>query len=160
MRPDRFERLLTAAINTDGRFTARTYTEADFTRSSYGIIATTKTGVPVNVQIAGRLADGERHGTDSQPVTDTPHTDLERPDPIENGQLNLAHLERYLASLAVAAAPDEVKAVKLYQEHGGTGAIPYGATFTYHSGAAIFLNVFSAGTSRHADFAPPETVKA
>ncbi|MFF4527028.1 hypothetical protein [Streptomyces bluensis] len=160
MRPGRFERLLTAAINHDGRLTARTYADAGFTRSPRGIIATTPTGVPVNVQIAARLADGERHDHAEQPVTDTPYPDLERPDPIENGALDLAVFERYLASLAVAAAPDEVKTVTLFQQRGDAGAVRYGATFTYHSGGAVFLNVLSAGRARHEDFAPPATVSS
>lgn len=130
MRPDRFERLLTAAINADGRLTARTYAEAGFTRSPRGIIATTPTGVPVNVQIVARLADGERHDHAEQPVTDSPHPDLERPNPIENRGLDLAVFERYLASVAVAVAPDEVKGVALYQERGDAGAVRYGATLT------------------------------
>lgn len=159
MRPDRFERLLADAINRDGRLTARTYAEAGFTRSRHGIIATSPAGVPVNVQIVARLADGERHDQAEQPVTDTPHADIRRPDPTDNGKLDLAALEQYLAGLAVAAAPSEVESVTLYQDR-GPGAVRYGATLTYHSGAAIYLYVLSAGTARHEDFAPPATVSA
>lgn len=160
MRPDRFERLLADAINAEGRLTARTYAEADFTRSPNGIIATTRTGVPVNVQIVGRLADGERQDHPSQPVTGSAHPDLPIPDPVEGGKLDLAKLEQYLAGLAVSAAPEETASVALYQERDEPGAIRYGATFTYHSGAAVFLYVLSAGSSRHSDFVPPATVNA
>lgn len=160
MRTDRFERLLTDAINHDGRLTASTYADAGFTRSPRGIIATTPTGVPVNMQIIGRLADGERHDHPAQPVTDTPHPDIERPDPTQGGTLDLTKLERYLASLAVAAAPAEIQKVTLFQDRGDSGAVRFGATFTYHSGAAVFLYVLSAGTARHTDFAPPATVNA
>jgi hypothetical protein len=90
MRPDRFERLLADAINHDGRLTARTYAEDGYTRSPYGIVATTRAGVPVNVQIVGRLADGARHGQEAQPVTGTPHPRLDVPDPAESGKLDLA----------------------------------------------------------------------
>jgi hypothetical protein len=160
MRPDRFERLLTDAINHDGRLTARTYAEDGFTRSPRGIIATTRAGVPVNVQIVGRLADGERHDHPAQPVTDTPHPRLDVPDPAESGKLDLAVFERYLAGLAVAATPDEVRSVALYQERDKPGAVRYGLTITYHSGAVIFLYVLTAGRARHEDFVPPATVNA
>lgn len=160
MRPDRFERLLADAINNDGRLTARTYTEADFTRSPHGIIATTRTGVPVNVQIVARLADGERHGQAVQSVTGTPHPSLGIPDPAEGRGLDLAVFEKYLAGLVVAAAAEEVADVALYQDRSEPGAISYGATITFHSGAAVFLYVLSAGSSRHTAFEPPATVNA
>jgi len=160
MRPARFEQLLADAINHDGRLTARTYEQAEFGRSPRGIIATTPTGVPVNVQIVGRLADGERHDHAAQPVTGTPHPDLNIPDPTVNGKLDLAAVEKYLAGLAVAATPDEVQSVALYQDREAPGAVRYGATLTYHSGAAIFLYILSAGSARHEDFAPPATVSA
>lgn len=160
MRPERFERLLADAINGDGLLTARTYAEAGYQRSRYGIIATTPTGAPVNVQIVGRLADGERNEQPAPPVTGTPHPDLERPDPIQGGKLDLARVERYLAALAVTAAPDEVSRVRLYQEREQPGAVRYGATLTFHNGAAVFLYVLSAGGARHEDFAPPATVNA
>lgn len=160
MRPDRFERLLTDAVNRDGRLTARTYTEAGFDRSPYGVIATTRTGTPVNVQLVGRLADGERHDHPGQPVTGDPHPDLPIPDPLTGGGLDLAAVEKYLTGLAVAAAPAEVRHVALYQDRPEPGAVRYGATLTFHSGAAIFLYVHSAGTARHTDFQPPATVTA
>lgn len=159
MRPDRFERLLADAINRDRRLTARTYAEADISRSPYGIVATTRTGVPVNVQIIGRLADGERHDQPAQPVTSTPHPLLDTPDPAESGKLDLAAFERYVASLAVAATPDEISSVSLYQDR-DQSAVRYGLTISYHNGAAIYLYVLSAGSSRHEDFAPPAMVSA
>lgn len=158
MRPDRFERLLADAINNDRRLTARTYREADVSRSPYGIVATTPTGAPVNVQIVGRLADGERHDHPAEPVTSTPHPDLPIPDPVEGGKLDLAKLEQYLAGLAVSAAPEETASVALYQQRDKPGAVRYGATISYHNGAAVFLYVLSAGSSRHEDFAPPALV--
>lgn len=160
MRPDRFERLLADAINQDRRLTARTYAEDGFTRSPTGIIATTPAGVPVNVQIVGRLADGERPDHPAQPVTSTPHPDLEVPDPVQGGKLDLAALEKYLAGLAVRVAPEETAGVVLYQDRDEPGAVRYGVTLTYHNGAAIYLYVLSAGSSRHSDFAPPATVNA
>lgn len=160
MRPNRFERLLAEAVNNDRRLTARTYTEADFTRSPYGIIAATPTGAPINVQITGRLANGERHDTPAEPVTAAPHPDLAIPDPVEGGKLDLAKVEQYLAGLAVSVAPAETASVALYQNREQPGAVRYGATLTYHNGAAIFLNVLSAGSSRHEDFAPPALVSA
>ena len=160
MRPERFERLLADAINTDGRLTARTYTEAGFTRSLHGIIATTRTGVPINLQIVGRLADGERNDHPAPPVTGTPHEQLNTPDPAENGTLDLTTFEQYIAGLVTAAAPDEIKTVSLYQDRETPGAVRYGATITYHSGAATFLYVLSAGTTRHEDFTPPAKVSA
>lgn len=160
MRPARFERLLADAINRDGRLTAKTYEEAQFGRSPRGIIATTPTGTPVNVQIAGRLAAGERHDTPEQPVTGTRHPDLAIPDPVSGGKLDLAAVEKYLAGLAVSAAGDEVQRVDLYQDREEPGAVRYGATITFHSGAAVFLYVLSAGSARHEDFAPPATVNA
>ena len=160
MRPERFERLLADAINQDRRLTARTYDEAGFTRSPRGIIATTPTGIPVNVQIIGRLAEGERHGPEGQTVTSTPHPDLPIPDPVNGGKLDLANLEQYLAGLAVNAAPAETASVALYQQRDEPGGVRYGATITYHSGAMIFLYVLSAGSNRHEDFAPPATVNA
>ena len=160
MRPDRFERLLADAINTDRRLTARTYSEEGFTRSLYGIIATTPSGVPANVQIASRLADGERHDQPAPPVLGTPHPRLDVPDPAESGKLDLALFERYLAGLAVAATPDEIANVKLYQDRDNPGAVHYGMTITYNNGAVIFLYVLSAGSSRHEDFAPPALVNA
>lgn len=160
MRPDRFERLLADAINRDGQLTARTYAEADYSRSPHGIIATTKTGTPVNVQIVGKLADGERHDQPAQPVTSTAHPDLPIPDPVEGGKLDLVKLEQYLTGLAVSAAPAETASVALYQQRDKPGAVRYGATITYHSGAAIFLYILSAGNSRHEDFVPPATVNA
>ncbi|MGW2520557.1 hypothetical protein ACWC09_26780, partial [Streptomyces sp. NPDC001617] len=107
MRPARLERLLADVINQDGRLTAQTYREAGFDRSPYGIIATTRTGVPVNVQIVGRLADGERHDHPAQPVTGAPHPALDVPDPAEGGTLDVAVFEKYLAALAVSVAADE-----------------------------------------------------
>lgn len=160
MRPDRFERLLADAINRDGRLTARTYAEADFTRSRFGIIATTPTGTPVNVQIVGRLADGERNDQPAAPVLSAPHPDLAIPDPTEGGKLDLAALEQYVAGLVVAAAPEEIAKVGLYQNRPAPGAVHYGLTVTYHSGAATFVYVLSAGASRHADFEPPALVGA
>ncbi|MFF1284316.1 hypothetical protein ACFVY4_26690 [Streptomyces sp. NPDC058299] len=160
MRTERFERLLVDAINRDGRMTARTYAEADFTRSPHGVIATTRTGVPANVQIVGRLADGERHDHAEQPITGTPHPALDTPDPTEGGHLDLALFERYIAGLAVAAAPEEIRTVALYQDRDKPGGVRYGATITFHSGAAIFVYVLSAGNRRHEDFAPPATVNA
>lgn len=158
MRPDRFQRLLVDAINNDRRLTARTYREADVSRSPYGIVATTPTGAPVNVQIVGRLADGERHDQPAAPVLGDPHPDLAIPDPVEGGKLDLAKVEQYLAGLAVSVAPAETARVALYQDREHPGAVRYGATLTYHNGAAIFLYVFSAGSSRHEDFAPPALV--
>jgi hypothetical protein len=158
MRPDRFERLLADAINQDRRLTARTYSEADITRSSCGIAATTPTGVPVHVQIASRLADGERHDQPAQPVTSAPHPDLPIPDPVDGGKLDLAKVEQYLAGLAVSVAPEETASVALYQDRKKPGAVHYGATLTYHNGAAIFLYILSAGSSRHEDFTPPALV--
>lgn len=155
MRPDRFERLLADAINRDGRLTARTYHEADFTRSAYGIVATTPTDTPVNLQIVGRLADGERNDHPAAPVLSTPHPDLAIPDPAEGGKLDLAVLEQYLAGLVVATVPAEIAKVSLYQNRPAPGAVHYGLTVTYHSGAATFVYVLSAGSSRHADFEPP-----
>ncbi|MFB7738238.1 hypothetical protein ACFC08_28395 [Streptomyces sp. NPDC056112] len=158
MRPDRLQRLLTDAINHDKRLTARTYSEADYTRSAYGIIATTPAGTPVNVQLVGRLADGERHDHPAPPVTGTPHPDLPTPDPVEGGKLSLARLEQYLAGLAVAAAPEETASISLYQDRDTPGAVRYGATITYNNGAMAFLYVLSAGNSRHTDFAPPASI--
>ena len=158
MRPDRFERLLVDAINRDGRLAARTYREADFTRSPHGIIATAPTGAPVNVQIVGRLADGERHDHPAAPVTGDPHPDRPIPDPVEGGKLDLAKLEQYLAGLAVSVAPEETASVALYQDRDKPGAVRYGATLAYHNGAAIYLYVLSAGSSRHEDFVPPALV--
>lgn len=160
MRPDRFERILTAAINTDGRLTARTYAEAGFTRSPRGIIATTRTGVPVNIQIVGRLADGERHDHNEQPITGTAYPARPVPDPAEGGSLDLAVLEKYLTGLIIKAAPEEIQDVRLYQQRDTPGSITYGATITYHSGAVTFLYVFSAGSTRHEDFVPPAKVSA
>lgn len=160
MRPDRFERLLVDAINVDGRLTAHTYAEDGFTRSPRGIIATTPGGVPVNVQLVGRLADGARHDHPTPPVTGDPHPDVPIPDPVEGSKLDLAKLEQYLASLAVSAAPAETASVALYQDRDRPGAIRYGATFTYHNGETVYLYVFSAGSSRHEDFAPPALVSA
>jgi hypothetical protein len=160
MRPARLEGLLVDAINRDGRLTARTYTEAGFDRSPHGVIATTRAGVPVTVQIVGRLADGERHDHREQPVTGTPHPRLDVPDPAETGRLDLTVFERYLAALAVNAAADETSSVTMYQDRDAPGAVRYGATLAYHSGAAIYLYVLTAGTARHEDFAPPATVNA
>lgn len=160
MRPQRFQQLLTDAINRDGQLTARTYTQADFTRSPHGIIATTPTGVPVNVQIIGRLADGERHDHAEAPVTSEQHPPIDIPDLTPGGKLQLAAVEKYLAALAVQAAGAEIKNVALYQDRDTPGAVRYGATFTFHSGAAIYLYVLSAGSARHDDFAPPATVNA
>jgi hypothetical protein len=160
MRPDRFERLLADAINRDGRLTARTYSEAGFDRSPHGVIATTRAGVPVNVQIVGRLADGERHDQPAPPVTGKPHPALDIPDPASGNKLDVAAVEKYLAALAVSVAADETSSVACYQDRDTPGAIRYGATLTYHNGAAIFLYVFSAGGSRHEDFAPPAMVNA
>ncbi|MFE4420471.1 hypothetical protein [Streptomyces sp. NPDC056817] len=160
MRAERFERLLADAINHDKRLTARTYSEADFTRSLYGIIATTPTGVPVNVQVIGRLAEGERDDHPAPPVISTPHPDLPIPDPVEGGKLDLARLEQYLAGLAVAATPEEVESISLYQDRDAPGAVRYGATITYNNTAMIYLYVLSAGSSRHVDFVPPATVHA
>jgi len=160
MRPTRFERLLADAINQDGRLTARTYSEAGFDRSPHGIIATTRTGVPVNVQIVGRLADGERHDPPAEPVTGAPYPRLDAPDPAESGTLDVAVFEKYLAALAVSVAADEVRSVALYQDRETPGAVRYGATLTFHSGAAIYLYVLTAGSARHEAFAPPATVNA
>ncbi|MER6350703.1 hypothetical protein ABT186_02305 [Streptomyces sp. NPDC001634] len=160
MRPARLELLLVDAINADGRLTARTYKEAGQTRSPYGIVATSRTGVPIDVQIVGRLADGERHDQPAQPVTGDPHPHLDAPDPAETGRVDLALFERYLASLAVSVAANETSSVALYQDRKEPGAVRYGATLSYHNGAAIFLYVLSAGSSRHEDFAPPATVNA
>lgn len=160
MRPDRFERLLADAINRDGRLAARTYSEVGFTRSAYGIVATTPAGTPVNVQIVGRLADGERNDQPAAPVLGTPHSDLVIPDPVEGGKLDLAVLEQYVAGLVVAAVPAEIAEVGLYQNRPTPGAVHYGLTVTYYSGAATFVYVLSAGASRHADFEPPALVGA
>ncbi|MBL3664570.1 hypothetical protein JL475_00720 [Streptomyces sp. M2CJ-2] len=160
MRPDRFERLLTDAINHDKRLTARTYSEAGFTRSPHGITATIPGCAPVNVQIVGRLADGERHDHPAPPVASTPHPDLPIPDPTDGRSLSLAALEQYLVGLAVAAAPAETASVRLYQDRDTPGAVRYGATITYHNGATIYLYILSAGSSRHEDFTPPATVNA
>lgn len=160
MRPARFERLLADAINRDGRLTARTYTEAGFDRTPHGIIATTRTGVPVNVQIVGRLADGERHDHPAPPVTGTPHPHLDAPDPAESGTLDVAVFEKYLAALAVNAAADEVQSVAPYQDRDTPGAVRYGTTLTFHTGAAVYLYVLTAGSTRHEYFTPPATVNA
>lgn len=160
MRPARLERLLADAINRDGRLTARTYAEAGFDRSPHGIIATTRAGVPVNVQIVGRLADGERHDRPAPPVTGTAHPHLNVPDPAESGALDVAVFEEYLAALAVNAAADEVQSVDRYHDREEPKAVRYGATLTYHSGAAIYLYVLTAGSTRHEYFAPPATVNA
>ena len=160
MRPARFERLLTDAINQDGRLTAKTYREAGFDRSPHGIIATTRASVPVNVQIVGKLADGERHDQPAAPVTGDPHPHLDTPDPAESGKLDLALFERYLTALAVSVAADETSSAATYQARKEPGAIRYGATLTYHNGAAIYLYVYSAGSNRHEDFAPPAMVNA
>lgn len=160
MRPDRFQRLLVDAINRDRRLTARTYEDAEYGRSPYGIVAATPGGVPVNVQIVGRLADGERHDHPAQPVTSSPHPDLPVPDPVDGGKLDLAKLEQYLAGLAVSVAPEETASVALYQDRDEPGAVRYGATLSYHNGAAIYLYVLSAGSSRHEDFVPPALVNA
>ncbi|MFJ6560001.1 hypothetical protein ACIQMV_08985 [Streptomyces sp. NPDC091412] len=160
MRPDRFERLLADAINHDRRLAARTYSEADFTRSLYGIIATTAAGVPVNVQVTSGLADGERDEHPAPPVISDPHPDLPIPDPVEGGKLDLARLEQYIAGLAVAATPEEIESISLYQDRDTPGAVRYGATITYNNTAMIYLYVLSAGSSRHADFVPPATVNA
>lgn len=160
MRPVRMEHLLVDAINRDGRLTAHTYSEAGFDRSPHGIIATTRAGVSVNVQIVGRLADGERHDQPATPVTGDPHPSLDSPDPTETGKLDLALFERYLTALAVSVAADETSSATLYGHRKEPGAIRYGATLTYRNGAAIFLYVYSAGSSRHEDFAPPATVDA
>ena len=160
MRTERIERILADAINKDDHLTARTYTEANYTRSPRGIIATTPTGIPVNIQIAGRLADGERHNQKEQPVTGAPHQPHGTPNPTESGSLDLAVFEQYLAGLIVAAASDEIKNIALYQDRDTPGAVRYGLTITYHSGAATFLYVLSAGATRHEEFAPPATVSA
>ncbi|MFB0617278.1 hypothetical protein [Streptomyces sp. AGS-58] len=160
MRSDRFERLLVDAINADGRLTARTYAEAGFDRSPHGAIAATGRGAAVNVQIVGRLADGARHDHAEQPVTGEPHEALPVPDPAETGTLDLETFERYLAGLVVGAAPEEVRTVTLYRDRDAPGAVRYGATITYHDGAATFLYVLSAGDKRHEDFGPPAKVGA
>jgi hypothetical protein len=160
MRPARLERLLADAINHDGRLAAKTYTEAGFDRSPYGIVATTRSGLSANVQIVGRLAPGERHNQPAAPVTGAPHPSLDCPDPAETGKLDLALFERYLTALAVSVAADETSSVALYGHRKEPGAIRYGATLTYRNSAAIFLYVYSAGTARHEDFAPPVTVGA
>ncbi|MGW2520420.1 hypothetical protein ACWC09_26095, partial [Streptomyces sp. NPDC001617] len=82
------------------------------------------------------------------------------PDPAEGGTLDVAVFEKYLAALAVSVAADEVQQVTLFQDRDRAGAVRYGATLTYHSGAAIFLNVLRAGGTRHEDFVPPATVNA
>lgn len=158
MRPDRFERLLVDAINRDGRLSAQTYSEADFTRSLYGIIATTRLGVSANIQIVGRLADGERNDQPAAPVIGAPHPGFDSPDPDESGKLDLAAFEQYVTSLAVSAVSDEISSVALYQHRKEPGAVRYGATITYNNGAATFLYVLSAGSARHEDYAPPATV--
>lgn len=112
------------------------------------------------MQITGRLADGERHDQPAQPVTGTPHPDLPVPDPVEGGTLDLAKVEQYLAGLAAAVAPAETASVTLYQNRAEPGSIRYGATLTFHNGAAIYLYVLSAGNARHEDFVPPATVNA
>lgn len=160
MRPDRFERLLVDAINADGRLTTKTYTDAGFGRSPHGIIAATPTGVPVNVQIIGRLADGERHDHAEQPVTGEPYPSLDVPDPATGSSLDLTAVEKYLVGLVVRAAGAEIKDVILYQDRDAPGAVRYGATFAFHNGAAVFLYILSAGSSRHEDFTPPATVNA
>lgn len=161
MRPDRFERLLADAINQDGRLSARTYVEAEFTRTRRGIIATTPGGTPINLQIAARSADGDNYAQpEGPPVTGAPHPLLDDAVLPNGAVLELAAVERYLAGLAVAAAPEEIAAVHLYQDREKPGAVRYGATFTFHSGAAIFLYVLSAGSSRHTDYVPRATVSA
>lgn len=160
MRPARLERLLTDAINRDGRLTAHTYEDAEFGRSPHGIIATSPVGVPVNVQIVGRLADGERHDQPAPPVTGKPHPGFDVPDPASGSKLDLAAVEKYLAALAVSVTADEISNVALYQDRDTPGAVRYGATLTYHNGAAIYLYVYSAGSARHEDFAPPAMANA
>ncbi|MFI9598969.1 hypothetical protein ACIHCX_03640 [Streptomyces sp. NPDC052043] len=157
MRPDRFEGLLVAAINQDGRLTARTYRDADVDRSRFGIVATTSTGTPVNVQIAVTLAANERDEHPAPPVLGDPHPDLPIPDPVEGGKLDLARLEQYLAGLAIAATPREIASIRQYQDRETPGAVRYGATITYNNTAVIYLYVLTAGSNRHSDFAPPAT---
>ena len=102
----------------------------------------------------------ERHDHAEQPVTGEPYPSLDVPDPATGSSLDLTAVEKYLVGLVVRAAGAEIKDVILYQDRDAPGAVRYGATFAFHNGAAVFLYILSAGSSRHEDFTPPATVNA
>lgn len=132
MRPDRFTAMLAGSVNRDGKMTARTYADAGITRSLYGLVLNER----LNVQIIARSAERDDYRKPEQVVTGEPCPPVSAAEPRD-----LVTVERYLTALAVAAAAGEIKAVQLYSQRDKPQAIPYGATFTFHSGAGIFLYI-------------------
>ncbi len=134
MRPARFQNLLAAAVNHDGRLTAATYAEAGITTSLYGLVLTGTVGA--NVQIVARSALGDDYSQPEHIVTDTEHPVLPL---FRTMELRPDSLERYLAALIIDVAPAEFRAMYLYTERGAP--VNYGCTFMFHDGSAIFMYV-------------------
>lgn len=136
MRPARFQNLLAAAVNADGKLTAATYENTGITTSRWGLII--QGPVHASVQIVARSADGDDYGQPETIVTGTPHPSL---PVLAMMPLRKDAVERYLAALIIDIAPDEVRSVHLYSDRDKPGAIKHGATFAFHDGSKIFLYV-------------------
>lgn len=142
MRPDRFTTMLTGAVNHDGKITARTYADSGIAWSWYGLVLSGP--VKGSVQVVARSAIGDDYSKPEQIVTGEPCQQISTVEPRD-----LPTAEQYLAALCVAAAADEIKDVTLYSQRSKTQAIPYGATFTFHSGAAIFMYITEKDHGRY-----------
>ena len=133
MRPARFQRLLALAVDNDEHMTATTYAEAGITRSLWGLILT---GPPsADVQIAARSAIGDDYTQPETIVTGAtlPFLGAPKPEQVEG-------IPSYLAMLVNDVAPGEIARAEVHRVR-PSGEIPYGATFNFHDGSAIFLYI-------------------
>jgi hypothetical protein len=138
MRPERFNHLLTAAAQKAGA-DARTLDEAGHTDHRYGVAMRAGSGqVWWSFTAAG--APGDKYSEPEAAPVSGP-----RPEPVTapalGPKVTIADLEIALASALLELDEHaEIATIDRYSTRENPGAIPYGLTIGFHSGARIYLN--------------------
>lgn len=145
MRPMRFETwlrdLVTAAADPAVQL-VQTNAEAGFTRNPTGLGITLASGGTAVLQIIGRSRDGDKYSEPEQIIEgESALAPVPVPSLPASGPIPTATLEEWLTALMTNAGSPEVATVERYSTADKPGAVRYGATITFHSGAAVFLYV-------------------
>lgn len=139
MRPPRFETWLDSLVTSDPQpTTSRTFAESRHTDPPYGIVMTLPTGSEVWLQCAA-TSPLDVYATAEQVVRGPALPRRDVPVLPVDGPVETPVVEAYLEALLVNAPGGEISAVDRYSQRAKVGAVPYGMTLSFYSGARIFL---------------------
>ncbi|MGC0418281.1 hypothetical protein [Embleya sp. AB8] len=163
MRPTRFtpwlqERLIESGSVAQVQTREEAGEPASPKRGPYGLLLTLRNGAVVEVGVTAESSPGDQYSEPETVVEGEPMAPLSAPA-IDGAKVRTAELEAFLAALI--AESSEVAAIRRFSEAESPGAVPYGLSVRYHSGAKIrvnFVTAHSSGQRPGPDYTLPDSV--